>query len=147
MRGLYSHIEFFLPWYMSSCNTSDQAIGSEHLDLYLDLYRPQRSWGKVMFLHVAVILFTGGGCPIACWDTPPKTRGRHPPDQRQAPQEQTSPWDQAPPMSRHPPGPGTPPAQCMLGDTGNKRAVRILLECNLVKNKIPPPRETIWDVQ
>ena len=22
--------------------------------------------------------------------------------------------------------------QCMLGDTGNKRAVRILLECNLV---------------
>ena len=25
-----------------------------------------------------------------------------------------------------------PPAQCMLGDTGNKRAVRILLECILV---------------
>ena len=23
-------------------------------------YRPQRSWGKVMFLHVCVILFTGG---------------------------------------------------------------------------------------
>ena len=32
-----------------------------------------------------------------------------------------------------PPGPGTPPSeQCMLGDTGNKRAVRILLECILV---------------
>ena len=29
------------------------------------------------------------------------------------------------------PGPGTPPVQCMPGDTGNKRAVRILLECNL----------------
>ena len=26
----------------------------------------------------------------------------------------------------------TPPEQCMLGDTGNKRAVRILLECILV---------------
>ena len=26
----------------------------------------------------------------------------------------------------------TPLAQCMLGDTGNKRAVRILLECNIV---------------
>ena len=26
----------------------------------------------------------------------------------------------------------TPPAQCMLGDMGNKRAVRILLECILV---------------
>ena len=42
------------------------------------------------------------------------------------------PQDQAP----HP-GPGTPEsrdptAQCMLRDTGSKRAVRILLECNLV---------------
>ena len=25
-------------------------------------YRPQRSWSKVMFLHVSVILFKGGGC-------------------------------------------------------------------------------------
>ena len=24
-------------------------------------YRPQRTWGKVMFSHVSVILFTGGG--------------------------------------------------------------------------------------
>ena len=40
-------------------------------------------------------------------------------------------WDTSPP------GPGTPsehpsPAQSMLGDTVNERAVRILLECNLV---------------
>ena len=87
-------------------------------------YRPQRSWGKVMFLHVSVILFTGGVCPIACWDThtpiPPRTRGRHLP----------------------PSGPGTTPlrdqrhpiAQCMLGDTGSKRAVHILLECILVRS-------------
>ena len=27
-------------------------------------YRPQRSWGKVMFLQVCVILFTGGGCVV-----------------------------------------------------------------------------------
>ena len=27
------------------------------------IYRPQRSWGKVMFLHVSVILFTGGWYP------------------------------------------------------------------------------------
>ena len=27
----------------------------------VDNYSPQRSWGKVMFLHVCVILFTGGG--------------------------------------------------------------------------------------
>ena len=47
-------------------------------------YRPQRSWDKVMFLHVSVILFTGGVCLSACWDTPP--------------------WDQ----TRPPPGPDTP---------------------------------------
>ena len=48
------------------------------------------------------------------------------------------PWNQAPPLLPDTPlGPGTPqeqtlPAQCMLGDTVNKRAVCILLECNLV---------------
>ena len=31
--------------------------------LQLDCYRPQRSWGKVMFLHVSVILFMRGGIP------------------------------------------------------------------------------------
>ena len=85
-------------------------------------------WGKVIFLHLSVILFTEGICPIACWDTqltprtrgwyPPWTRGRHPPrPEAGTPQEQTSP-EQTPPR-----------AQCMLGDTGNKRAVCILLEC------------------
>ena len=56
-----------------------------------------------MFLQVCVILFTGG-------------EYRHPPDQV------------------HPPGPGTPPLppQSLLRDTVNTRAVRILLECNLV---------------
>ena len=39
----------------------------------------------------------------------------------------TPPWDQV-----HPPGPGTPPWHSMLGDTVYARAVRILLECNLV---------------
>ena len=54
-------------------------------------------WGKVIFLHLFVILFTGGGfCLSACWDTThPQTRH---------------------PSTRHPP----------------PRAVRILLECNLV---------------
>ena len=45
---------------------------------------------KVMFLHLSVILSTGGGvCLSACWDTTPGTRH--------------------PPQTRHPPGPGTPP--------------------------------------
>ena len=38
-----------------------------------------------------------------------------------------------PPRSR-PPWEQTPREQCMLGDAGNKRAVRILLECILVLN-------------
>ena len=28
-------------------------------------YRPQRSWGKVMFLHVSEILFKGGGVVVS----------------------------------------------------------------------------------
>ena len=56
--------------------------------------------------------------------TPPM---KHPPEAhphgKHVPQ---SPWKQTPVKQT------APPAQCMLGDTGNKRAVRILLECILV---------------
>ena len=34
-----------------------------HYRLYKDFYRPQRSCGKVMFLHLSVILSTGGCLP------------------------------------------------------------------------------------
>ena len=103
---------------------------------------------KVIFLHLSVILFTGGMC---LRQTPP--------------QEQTPPLEQTPPWSRHPPWektprradtpPGadthpreqTPPADtphvrhplgqtphlgCRLRHTVNERPVRILLECVLV---------------
>ena len=92
----------------------------------LVFYRPQRSWGKVMFLHVSVILFTGGVChtppgqtPLA--DTPRQTPplGRHP---RADPPWADTPW-QTPPRT-------DTPSACW--DTVNKRVVRILLECNLV---------------
>ena len=64
-------------------------------------------WGKVIFLHLSVILFTGWEYVL-------------PPDRY------------TPPVGTHtPPGRYTP-RQCMLADTGNKRAVRILLECILV---------------
>ena len=81
----------------------------------------------------------------------------HPPGTRYTPQTRYTPWtwytpDQVHPQTRytpwdqvHPPGTRytprtrftpwtryTPQEQCMLGDTGNKRAVRILLECILV---------------
>ena len=136
---------------------------------YTYIYRPQRSWGKVIFSQASVILSTGGGVPgqVPPWDQV------HPPGTRYTPQDQvhppgpgtpplgpgTLPGPGTPPRTRytllgpgtppgtryipqdqvHPPGPGTPPwtrytpqEQCMPGDMGNKRAVRILLECSLV---------------
>ena len=71
--------------------------------------------------------------------TPPRwTKGRHPPGS-------SHPLGTNTPKSRHPLEPGPPgrrpqippradtlPVQCILGDTGNKQAVRILLQCNLV---------------
>ena len=73
--------------------------------------------------------------------TPPPRAADHPLEQ--TPPEQTPRLEQTPPgadhpradtpPSRHPPE-QTPPVQCMLGDTGNKRAIRILLECVLVVN-------------
>ena len=75
-----------------------------------------------MFLHVSVILFTGGSASVHA--------GIH------------RPWDETPPRSRPPPGPD-PPEQCMLGDTGNKRSVRILLECILVYS-LPVHIRTIY---
>ena len=110
----------------------------------------KRSLGQGnIFSSVCQEFCSQGVCLSTCWDTiPPRTR--HPPSGADTLLEQ------APPRSRHllgpgtpppgadtPPGPGTPPrsrppweqtlpAQCMLGDTVNKRAVCILLECNLV---------------
>ena len=56
--------------------------------VYTNNYRPQRSWSKVMFLHVSVILFTGegeSGHPL--WaDTPPW---------------QTPSWTDIPPCAEH----------------------------------------------
>ena len=66
---------------------------------------------KVMFLHVSVIPFTGGGLPQCMLGYLPSWQGRTP-------------------VKETPPARQTPPAQCMLGDTVNKRAVSILLECN-----------------
>ena len=35
-------------------------------------YRPQRSWGKVMFLQASVILSTGGVCSVHAGIPPPR---------------------------------------------------------------------------
>ena len=120
-------------------------------------YQPQRSWAKVMFLQVSVILSTGGGesasvhagiPPPPPWeqtpweqtppqgaDTPPSPRSRHPPDQ--TPPRSRPPWTR----SRHPPPGAEPPrsrhplGRSWLWHTVNERPVRILLECILVDLK------------
>ena len=100
-------------------------------------YRPQRSWAKVMFLQVCVILFTGRGCLPQCMlgyhtplgadtpreQTPPQSR--HPPGADTPTSRQQTPWEQAPPSreqtprSRHPPE-QTPPSKLRIRSTSGR---------------------------
>ena len=68
-------------------------------------YRPQRSWAKVMFLQVCVILFTGGCLPQCML-------GYHPPGadtpQDQIPPRSRSPLEQTPSQDQTPLGKQTP---------------------------------------
>ena len=82
-------------------------------------YRPQRSWGKLIFSVTCVKNSVHrGGLPHCML-------GYHRPVSRH-------PRDQTPPRPDTPPGPDTLLRPDPPGDTGNKRAVRLLLECNLV---------------
>ena len=76
------------------------------------------------------------GTPL--WPGTPPSQVHHPgqvhPLIRYTP-EQVHPPGRYTPPGRYPPSRYTPREQCMLGDTGNKRAVRILLECILVLQK------------
>ena len=70
------------------------------------LYRPQNEvWGKVIFLQLSVILFTGGSAPVH--DTPPPGADTIPRDQRQIPSGADTPQEQTPPGA-YPPGADTP---------------------------------------
>ena len=106
-----------------------------------------------MFLQVCVILFTGGWVPDQV----------HPQDQVHPPGPGTppppGPGTHPPQDQAHPPGPGVlpldqvhPPGHSMLGDMVYARAVRILLECNLVlircltwlTNFVTPILSNVW---
>ena len=81
---------------------------------------------KVIFLHLFVILFTGGVCLNACWDTtPPRNR---PP--RADPLGSRPPWSRLPPPGADPPRTDTPRDQTPPR-TRPPRA----------DNPPPPPRE------
>ena len=106
-------------------------------------YCPQTKFAKVTFLHLSVSHSVHRGVSASVRDgihppgkqTTPRSRhpsgSRHPRPEADTPRKQTAPRSRYLLGSRHP-----PPAQCMLGDMGNKRVVRILLECILVVYKI-----------
>ena len=101
-------------------------------------YRPQRSWGKVIFSEVCVKNSVHRG-----WCLPHCMLGCTPPGQRQTPPgaKTDTPLPEQTAQKQTPP----PPAQCKLGS--NKRAVRILLECiyqsRPPRSKHPPPPGTV----
>ena len=111
----------------------------EKFSYFLIYYRLQRSWGKVIFSQARVKNSVQGGClgrhtpgyliPLLGADIPQEQTPPRP-EQTPLPQCTHSPREQTPP-GRHP-----LPEQCMLGDAGNKRGVRILLECILVSQHI-----------
>ena len=98
---------------------------------------------KVIFLHLSVILFTGGvSASVHAGILHPP--GVDTPLEQTLPQKQTPPpsrhptWEQThtpgadPPRSRHPTWSRHPPPGSRLRHTVNERPVRILLECILV---------------
>ena len=90
---------------------------------------------KVIFLHLSVILFTGGACLSACWDAHPPgadtPQEQTPPGADTTPPEQSPPREQTPQEQTQPPG-SRHPSGSRLRYTVYERPVRILLECILV---------------
>ena len=88
-----------------------------------------------MFLHLSVILFTGG-VHLPWADPPPPGRytPRHLPLEQTPPLDRHSPWADTPPRQTPPPPPPSradTPARWPL-----QRTERILLECILVRDSI-----------
>ena len=120
---------------------SDATATYKMFSLYF--YPPQQSCGKTMFLHLSVILFIGGGClPLVLEGCLPHPSGC----QADTLPRQTPPWQtpprrtaprQTPPLGRHPLGKhlraDTPPCPVHAGIRSTSGAVRILLECILVR--------------
>ena len=71
-------------------------------------YRPQRVVAKVIFLHLSVILFTGGGLPQCMVGYLPE---QTPPSREQTPPLSRHPPKQTPPGADSPPGADTHPGK------------------------------------
>ena len=96
--------------HLTSVFTFFFALCCQMQTLSMNIITARNEVGARLYFHRRLWFCSQGGvCLSACWDTTPPP-GTSPP----------------PPQTRH------PPAQSMLGDTVNARAVCILLECNLV---------------
>ena len=108
--------------------TSDKDRDKLFKALNVLFYRPQRSWGKVMFLHVCVILFTGGWCypSMHCRWYPSMPCSR-------SPGRGACSWGGSAPKGGSAPGGSAPRGAWWRPPLGQLlRAVHILLECILV---------------
>ena len=96
--------------------------GTEGIIYLTSIITIRNKVAKVMFLHLSVILFTGGSASVHAGipppgpgtpqeQTPPRPGtppGADTPQTRHTPWEQTSPRSRHPPGTRHPPGADTP---------------------------------------
>ena len=73
-------------------------------------YRPQRSWGKVIFSQASVILFTGGGSTSVYAGIPSPSSRPPPPNKADPPGKETPLARQTPPGKVDPPARQTPHA-------------------------------------
>ena len=90
-------LEFILIVSRNQCTHTKRLLLKLPLHFY---YRPQRSWGKVIFSQASVILFRGGGSASVHAGIPPPRPGRqpprpgrHPPGTRQAPPQSRAYWE------------------------------------------------------
>ena len=120
---------------------NSQCVGIFHTNCCLslgdDLFLPPPNvvCEGAMFLQVFVCPQGGGGCASVHAGIPPWIRHTpHHQEQTHAPRSRhpREPPRAAPLPEHDPPPEQTPPTAEHVGDTVNARAVRILLECNLV---------------
>ena len=92
----------------------------------VDVYRPQRSWGKAIFSQASVILFTdgggGGGSALVHAGTPPPSGKANPPARKPPLARQTAPTQQGrpPTVARRPPWQGRHPCAVHAGRYGQQ---------------------------
>ena len=108
----------------------DRVVGNLILLLQIFLPPANEVCEGYVFTPVCHSVHRGGVTPVhARIHTPPGPEATSR-DQRQTRQDQRQTPPRGPEADTSPgPEAYTPWKQCMLGDTGNKRAVRILLEC------------------